>query len=180
MLTWILLGLGAAVALVLLVILLLAAGKPSTFRIERRTEVGAPPATVFAHLEDLRRWRGWSPWEGLDPNLERTYDGAERGVGASYAWKGNKKAGAGRMTITDSRPGERLELRLQFTAPFAATHTTTFTLVPNPAGTEVRWLMEGKNGFGSKVFAVFVDLDALIGKDFEKGLASLRGVAESA
>ena len=179
MLTWILLGLGAAVALVLLVILLLAAGKPSTFRIERRTEVGAPPATVFAHLEDLRRWRGWSPWEGLDPNLQRTYAGADRGSGSSYSWSGNKKAGAGTMTMTGAA-ADGVDIDLQFTKPFPAKNHVRIDLTSTGGGTDVAWTMTGKQNPIGKLFFALMGMEKRLSADFDKGLAQLKAVSESA
>ncbi len=128
-------------------------------------------------LDDLRRWSGWSPWERLDLTMERTYDGPPRGVGATYAWRGNGDVGAGRMEIVESRPSEKLRVRLEFLEPFEATNMATFTLAPRGDGTEVVWAMDGDNSFIGKVVSVFMDMDALIGQDFERGLESLREVS---
>lgn len=177
MLKTVLLSLAGVLALSILVVLGVAATKPDTFHIERRAVVAAPPGAVFAQLDDLRRWSGWSPWERLDPTMERTYDGPPRGVGATYAWRGNGDVGAGRMEIVESRPSEKLRVRLEFLEPFEATNMATFTLAPRGDGTEVVWAMDGDNSFIGKVVSVFMDMDALIGQDFERGLESLREVS---
>ncbi|UJR82817.1 SRPBCC family protein [Sandaracinus amylolyticus] len=158
-------------------VLALASRKPSSFRVERKKLIAARPDAIFPKLDDFRRWTEWSPWEKLDPELQRTYGGSDRGVGASYAWKGNNKAGEGRMEIVESKPSERLALKLEFIKPFPATNTTIFTLTPSGEGTEVSWTMEGENTFMGKVFSVFTDMDQMIGKDFEQGLENLERAA---
>lgn len=175
----ILLGVMGAVALVVVVVLLIAASKPSEFRIERKTVINAPSAAVFPNIEDFHRWSAWSPWEHLDPNLKRSYSGPTTGPGASYAWSGNSDVGEGRMTVLESRPNEALKVKLEFLKPFEATNTTTYTLTPSGGGTEVVWAMEGPNSFAGKVMSVFADMDAMVGKDFERGLANLKRVCES-
>ncbi|MDC0708564.1 SRPBCC family protein [Stigmatella sp. ncwal1] len=180
MLKPILLSVAGAVALGVLVVLVLASRKPESFHIERRTVIAAPPEAVFPHLNDFRRWARWSPWEKLDPSMQKTYGGPPSGVGSTYAWRGDSKAGEGTMTILESRPSELLTLRLEFLKPFPATNTVTYTLVPKAGGTEITWAMDGKNTFMGKIFAVFFDMDALIGKDFERGLADLKQVSEEA
>lgn len=164
---------GAAIAGVLG----LAARKPDTFRIQRTAVFDAPPEKIHPLIADFRRWAQWSPWEKLDPEMKRTFSGAESGRGAAYAWDGNKKAGAGRMEITGASP-ERLTIQLDFTRPFAAHNVTTFTLQPRGSRTEVVWAMDGAMPFAHKVMGVFINMDGLVGKDFEAGLASLKALAE--
>lgn len=176
MLRKILIGLGALV----LVFVIVVATRPAAFHLERSVTIAAPPEKVYAQVEDFHAWRGWSPWEGLDPNLKRTYEGPTSGKDASYAWSGNDKAGEGRMTIEKADKPKVLELKLEFIKPFAATNTATFTFLPVPEGTKVTWAMEGKNGFMSKAFSLFVDVDKLVDGDFERGLASMKKVAETA
>jgi hypothetical protein len=150
------------------------------FEVERCIAIGAPPPRVLERLVDFRRWVEWSPWEGIDPNLQRTYEGPDLGVGASYAWRGTRKAGAGRMRITDVVASERVEIDLRFERPFKAENTTVFDLEPDGEGsTLVTWRMTGRKNLLSKVFGLFVDMDAMIGKDFEKGLAQLKRVTEA-
>jgi hypothetical protein len=160
--------LGAAVA----VVLGLAARRPDESRIERARSIPATPAAIQAQLVDFHRWRAWSPWERLDPNLNRAYSGAASGVGAGYAWQGNNKAGEGRMTIVAVEP-TRVEVKLEFIKPFAATNTTIFALAPDGAATTVTWTMLGRSSFGMKIFGVLFNLDKLVGRDFERGLAQL-------
>lgn len=178
----IVLGIVGVAALALLVVLLLAASKPDTFSVERRIAIQAPASAIFPNLSDFHRWASWSPWEHLDPNMKRTFSGPESGVGASYAWVGNSDVGEGRMTILESRPDEEVKVKLEFLKPFEATNTTIYRLLPISGvhGTQVVWTMEGPMPFMSKLFSMFADMDAMIGKDFETGLANLKRVSESA
>lgn len=153
--------------------------RPPELRVERSTVVGAPPGAVFEHINDLHAWPEWSPWAKLDPEMQVTYDGAAAGVGAGYAWTGNKKVGEGRMTITESRPDERVALRLEFIKPFKSVSDTAFVLTPQGDGTRVTWTMRSKHDFMSKAMGVFMNMDQLIGKDFEKGLAQMKTVVEA-
>ena len=149
-----------------------------SFEVVRMTTVGADPATVHGLIDDLRRWPAWSPWEDLDPDLTRSYTGADAGVGARYAWKGNRKAGEGSMEITASTL-EEVEIALAFIKPFRSTSTVTFELLPTAAGTDVTWRMTGEQRGAAALFGKVVSMDKLIGKDLEKGLARLKGVAET-
>lgn len=150
----------------------------SAFEISRMTQIAADPARVHALVNDFRQWQDWSPWEGLDPALEREYDGPQSGVGASYSWSGNRKAGVGSMRITDSTP-EQIDVDLSFVKPFRADNRVTFELVPANGGTQVTWKMTGVQTGLSALFGKLVPMDRLVGKDFEKGLARLKTVAES-
>lgn len=151
----------------------------SAFTISRGTTIAAAPAAVRAQVEDFRAWRQWSPWEDLDPNLTRSYSGADHGVGARYAWEGNRKAGAGSMEITAATP-ESLSIELAFLKPWRATNQVVFTFAPEGAGTHVTWTMAGAHVGLAKLFARFINVEKLIGPDFEKGLARLKELAEGA
>jgi uncharacterized protein YndB with AHSA1/START domain len=172
----------AVIALILLVaivvVLVLAARKPAGFRIERATSIKAPPDKIFALINDFRNWRAWSPWERMDPNLRRSYGGAERGEGAVYEWEGNSKVGKGRMEIVEAPPPSRVAIKLDFLKPFEAHNTAEFTLVPRDDATEVTWAMHGPNPFMMKVMSLFISMDRMVGKDFERGLANLKATAE--
>ena len=154
-----------------------AATRPDTFRVERSALVQAPPEAVYAQISDFHRWNAWSPWEKLDPAMKKTHSGPAAGVGAEYAWRGNSDVGAGRMEILEATPASRVAIQLDFLEPFEASNTTEFSLVPEGEATRVTWSMSGDNSYLGKVMSVFMDMDAMIGKDFEKGLADLEGAA---
>ncbi|QRY81685.1 SRPBCC family protein [Pseudomonas sp. PDNC002] len=174
MLKWIAL----VVVLAVVVVLVLAANRPGTFRVERTMRIQAPPERVQGYIEDFHLWRQWSPYEKLDPDMQRTYSGAEKGRGAVYAWSGNGKAGAGRMEIVENDPGSRVTIALDFLKPFKASNTAEFSLVPRDGGTEVTWAMFGPVPFVAKIMHLFIDVDRMVGKDFEAGLANLKALAE--
>jgi uncharacterized protein YndB with AHSA1/START domain len=144
-----------------------------TYTVERSATVPAAPGTVYGVIVDFHQWVHWSPWEDIDPDLQRTYSGAEAGAGAVYEWKGNRKAGAGRMEITEAVEPSRVAIALDFLKPFKSSSTTTFTLEPAGEGTTVTWTMVGPMTFMTKVMGIFTSMDKLIGKDFEKGLDRL-------
>lgn len=173
-----LLAAGGVFGLAVVGVLGYAATQPDTFKVERATTIQAPPAAVYPHVADFHKWTAWSPWEKLDPNLQRTYGGATSGKGATYAWAGSKDVGKGSMAITEADEPNKLLIDLRFTEPFQAENLTTFAFTPDDGGTKVTWTMEGKNPFIGKVMHLFMDMDAMVGKDFEKGLADLKAVAE--
>ena len=161
-----------------LLLVIFIATRPAHFRVQRSAQINAPSGAIFPLIDDFHYWAQWSPWEKLDPGMKKTYSGPPAGTGAQYAWAGNDKAGAGRMTITDSKPSEFLAIQLEFLKPFAATNQATFRLTPNATGTQVEWSMEGDNGFLAKAFSLVMDMDSLVGKDFQEGLANLRRLSE--
>lgn len=171
-----------ALALIIAFVLILAARKPDIFRIERAATVNAPADRIFALICDFHQWLNWSPWEGRDPALKRTYSGAERGKGAVYAWDGNKNVGSGRMEILEASPPSDLPskvvIKLDFVKPFEAHNTAEFTMLPQGGATDVTWVMHGPAPFTSKVMQVFMNMDRMIGKDFEAGLANLKTITE--
>ncbi|WP_437537621.1 SRPBCC family protein [Sorangium sp. So ce726] len=170
-------GLGLVAVVLLFVIVVMT--RPSTFRVERSATVAAPPEAVYAQVADFHAWARWSPWEGLDPALKRTYEGPAAGPGASYAWSGNDEVGEGKMTITGAEQPSNVTVRVEFIKPFEATNTALFTFVPAPSGTKVTWAMEGENGFLGKAFGMFMDMDKMVGADFEKGLGAMKQIVES-
>jgi hypothetical protein len=170
---------GFVVLAVVAVLAIVIATRPATYRISRTETAQAPPGTVYAQVADFHRWKAWSPWEGLDPNMQTSYAGADGAPGATYAWKGNDSVGEGRMTILEARSGERVGIRLEFLKPFASTATTRFDFAPEGAGTKVTWTMEGHNDFAGKAFGMVMNMDKMVGGDFERGLAQLKSVAEA-
>ncbi len=175
MLTYILLGLAAVVVVLVIVVSL----QPNDFRYVRTGMIDAPPAKVFAQVNDFHHWEAWSPWAKRDPNATNTFEGPTAGEGAKFAWAGNKEVGEGKMTITGSKPSELVEIKLEFLKPFKATNTAEFTFTPMANQTNISWAMFGKNNFMSKAFGLFVDCEKMIGKDFEQGLANMKSVVES-
>ena len=162
----------------LAILVILAATKPDTFRVERSATIKAPPEKIFPLIDDFHRWDAWSPWEKRDPAMKRTHSGAPAGKGAVYEWDGNKDVGKGRMEILESTPPSKVLIKLDFIEPFEGHNTATFTLKPEGATTNVNWVMEGPANFISKVMQVFMSFDSMIGKDFEAGLANMKAVAE--
>jgi uncharacterized protein YndB with AHSA1/START domain len=150
----------------------------TSFTVERTIEIDAPPERVFDAIVDFHRWLDWSPWEGLDPNLNRTYTGPESGVGAVYEWSGTRKVGAGRMEIVDATSPTSVGIKLDFLKPFKSHSQTRFTLTPGGGTTIVTWAMKGPKTFATRVMGIFTSMDKLVGGDFEKGLAQLKVVAE--
>ena len=149
----------------------------STYTVERTRMIEAPPERVFPLIADFRQWTRWSPWEDVDPELQRSYTGAESGVGAVYGWSGNRTAGAGRMEILRAEPNELVEIDLRFEKPFKSHNTTTFLLAGAGDRTEVTWRMTGPRPLPLRLTQRFFDMDKLIGKDFERGLERMALVA---
>lgn len=155
-----------------------AATKPDEMVLSRSIRVNAPPEKVYPLINDFHNWTQWSPWDKLDPNLERSYAGPDSGKGAKYSWTGNDDVGKGEMTITESTPPSRVVIDLHFIAPFAASNITEFNLSPAEAQTDVTWTMRGPSPFVMKMMSVVFDFDAAVGKDFESGLAAMKAAAE--
>jgi hypothetical protein len=164
-------------AAVVVVVAITVATRPAAFRIVRSITIAAPASIVFAQLDDFHRWLAWSPYEKLDPGMRKSYLGASSGSGAIFHYIG-RKAGEGRMTMTEVRPNERLAIRAEFLKPVKATNDVVFTLNPASNGVTVTWAMNGRNNFVFKAFGLVVDIDRLIGKDFEMGLAELKRLSE--
>ena len=154
-------------------LLIVAALQPSDFRITRSAAIPVPPAAVFAQVNDLHKWQAWSPWAKLDPDAKQTYEGPGEGTGAVFRWAGNDRIGEGAMTITDSRPAELVTFRLDFLKPFAATNIAEFTFKPDGSGTLVAWSMTGKRNLMFKAICLFMNMDKMVGGQFEQGLAGL-------
>src|SRR3977135_505742 len=165
-------------AVAIAIVLILAARKPDTFTVRRATTVKAAPEKIFPLINDFHQWGTWSPYEGKDPAMKRTYSGAESGKGAVYAWEGNKNVGSGRMEILDTSVPTKIVIKLDFFTPFEGHNTAEFTMLPQGDATNVTWLMHGPAVFISKVMQVFMNLDNMVGKDFEVGLANLKRLAE--
>ena len=167
----------AAVVLVAAV-LVFAATRRDDFKVQRSIVVKAAPERILPLITDFRRWPEWSPYEKLDPAMKRIHAGAPRGVGAVYEWEGNGKAGAGRMEIKEVRAPSRVTIQLDFTKPVEGRNVAEFALEPRAGGTEVIWSMRGPSPYLMKLMGIFVNLDRMIGSDFENGLANLKAVAE--
>jgi hypothetical protein len=169
-----------AIVIVILIVALLifAATRPNTFRVERTASIKAPPEKIFPLIDDFHKWGDWSPWEKLDPAMKRTYSGSDSGKGAAYAWEGNNKVGKGRMEITDVFPSSKVIIKLDFEKPMEGHNVSDFSLERKGDSTSVTWVMYGPNSYPAKVISIFFNMDKMIGKDFEAGLANLKTVAE--
>jgi carbon monoxide dehydrogenase subunit G len=152
--------------------------RPNESTVTRSASIKAPPDKIEALVSDFHRWNEWSPWEKLDSAMKRTFSGAETGKGAIYEWNGNDKVGQGRMEILEVASASKVVIKLDFIKPFESSNTTEFDLVDKGELTEVTWTMKGKNNFMSKLFGVFMDIDSMVGKDFEQGLANMKVAAE--
>ncbi|HYV66579.1 MAG TPA: SRPBCC family protein [Myxococcales bacterium] len=168
-----------AVVIVVTIFAVFVATRPASYRVSRSAAIAAPPLSIYPLVADFHQWDKWSPWAKLDPAMKTAYAGPVAAPGSSYSWSGNDKVGEGKMTIVEAKPGERLRLRLEFLKPFASTSATEFSFSPKAGGTETSWTMEGHNDFLGKAFGVFMDMDKMIGNDFEKGLKQLKAVAEA-
>jgi uncharacterized protein YndB with AHSA1/START domain len=166
------------IVLAVAAVLIFAASKPDNFRVQRSIAIKAPPEKVFAHLNDFHHWEAWSPWEKIDPAVIRIYGGAENGVGATYAWKGNSEIGQGRMAIIESAPPSKLLLDIEFIKPFAAKNKVEFILVTKGGNTVVTQAMYGPSPYISKLMSLFFNMDKMVGDKYEQGLASLKLLAE--
>ncbi len=169
-----------AIVVVVLIagVLLFAATKPDTFRVERSASIKATPEKIFAILNDFKQWGAWSPWEKKDPAMKRNFGATTSGKGATYGWEGNKDVGAGSMTITESTPFSKLAINLDFLKPFEAHNVAEFTLTAQGDTTLVTWAMHGPANYMTKIIHVFMNMDKMVGPDFEAGLANLKAVAE--
>ena len=172
----------AVIALAVAIVLISAIRKPDTFRVQRVATIKAPAESIFSLINDFHRWGSWSPWENKDPAMKRTFSGVGSGKGAVYAWDGNKNVGSGRMEILDTSVPSKIVIKLDFFKPFEGHNTAEFTMLPQGdatnIGTIVTWAMYGPAPFMSKMMQVFMNIDNMIGKDFEAGLANLKKLAE--
>jgi uncharacterized protein YndB with AHSA1/START domain len=157
---------------------LVVSRQPSVFHIERSITIDAPAERAFAYVNDFRAWRGWSPYEKLDPEMMRLFGGSPSGEGASYSWSGSSKVGEGRMTIERSVPASHIDIRLEFIKPFASTSRAIFTFSPAAQGTTVTWTMDGHDNFVARAMHLFMDIDGMIAGQFDSGLAELKALAE--
>src|SRR3979411_876402 len=165
-------------AIAIAIVLILAATKPNTFSVQRATTVKAPPEAIFPLINDLHQWRTWSPWETKDPAMKRDFSGAASGKGAVYGWEGNKNVGSGRMEILEASVPSKIVIQLDFFKPFEGHNTAEFTMLPQGDATSITWVMHGPAPFMSKIMQVFMNMDSMIGKDFEVGLANLKRITE--
>jgi len=170
---------GIGLVVVLVALLAFIATRPDTFRVERSATIAAPTEVLVAQVSDFHTWAAWSPWEKLDPGMKKTFEGAPGAAGSTYQWVGNNQVGEGKMTLAAVKPGEEVDISLEFIKPFEAKNDCTFAFKPLGEKTQVTWAMSGHNNFMGKAMSAFVNMDQMIGKDFENGLAGLKTVAEA-
>jgi hypothetical protein len=168
-----------AIAVIVIVLVVIVALQPSDFRVARTATISAPAPAVFAQVNDFHKWEAWNPWGKIDPAMKQTYEGASAGSGAIYTWVGNNKVGKGRMTLTESHPSDLIRIRLEFFKPFAGTSIAEFSFKPAGNQTAVTWSMTGENNFMAKAIHLFMNMDKMIGGQFEKGLAQMKSIVEA-
>jgi uncharacterized protein YndB with AHSA1/START domain len=169
---------GLIIVVLIVALLIYAATRPDTFRLQRSTTINVPPDKVFPFINDFHQWPLWSPWEKMDPNMKKTHSGAAQGRGAVYEWDGNKNVGTGRMEVLDSIPASKILIKLDFFKPFEAHNTAEFTLTASAGSTQVTWAMYGPQPYMMKVMGLFCSPERMVGPQFEAGLASLRNISE--
>jgi hypothetical protein len=170
---------GLAVVLLIGAVLIVAAMRPDTFRVQRSASIQAPPEKIFPLIDDLKRFNTWNPFDRKDPNVKGSYSGAASGKGAAYAFEGNKDVGRGSIEIIDSVPASEVRMSLHMLAPMEGRNVVEFSLKPDGQGTRVTWAIHGPMPLFAKIFGLFCDMDGMIGKDFESGLANLKAIVES-
>lgn len=166
------------IALAIVCLLLFAVTRPASFTVNRSIAIKAPADRIFALIQDLHRWAVWSPWEKKDPGQQRTFSGTAAGLGAVYEWNGNRNVGQGRMEIVEVKASEKIVIKLDFLKPFEGHNMAEFTLLPTGETTTVTWSMYGPSPYVAKVMGMFVDMDKMIGRDFDTGLVNLKTAAE--
>ncbi len=168
---------GLAALLLLLVVAI--AARPSRYRVERSIRIAAPPGAVYLRVADFHRWAEWSPWAHVDPNMKQSFEGAPSGTGAEYTWSGNAAIGEGRMSMIEAIPEQRVRIRMDLVRPLKSTSTTELRLEPEGGGVRVVWAIDGSHDFAGKAVSLLVGMKAMMGRDFEKGLAALKAAAEA-
>jgi hypothetical protein len=168
-----------ALAVVIVALVIVIAMQPADFRVVRSAKISGPPSETFAQVNDFHKWEAWSPWAKLDPAMKVNYEGPPAGTGASYSWNGNRNVGAGRMTITESRPSDLVRIKLDFLRPFASTNAVDFTFNPEGDRTVVTWTMVGKKIFMTKAFGLVMSMDKMVGGMFDQGLSQMKAVVEA-
>ena len=176
----VILGILAVILIVIIGFCAIVAMQPADYKVTRSTTVNAPPEKVFEQVNDFHKWDAWSPWAKLDPAMKTTFSGPDSGQGASYSWVGSDQVGEGKMTIAESHPSAHIKIDLEFIKPWQAKNVTEFMFKPSGDKTDVTWTMNGSNNFAGKAFGMFMNMDRMIGGDFDRGLAQLKTVAESA
>ena len=166
-------------AIAIAVVLILAASKPATFSVERTIGIKTSPERIFPLINDFHQWVSWSPYENKDPAMKRSYSGPDSGKGAVYGWDGNSNVGSGRMEILETSAPAKIVIKLDFFRPFEGHNTAEFTMLPQGDATNVTWVMHGPASLMSRLMQVFINLDRMVGKDFETGLANLKRLAEN-
>ncbi len=167
-----------ALAILIAVVVVLAAMRPDTFRVQRSIDINAPADKIFPLINDYRNWGSWSPYEHVDPDMQRTFSGPPSGKGSTYEWRGNKSIGHGRMEILDTAPPSKVVIKLDFFSPFEAHNMAEFTMQPRGSATNVTWAMHGPVPFMAKIIHMFMNMDRMVGGQFQQGLVSMKAVAE--
>jgi hypothetical protein len=168
-----------SLAVVVALFLVAVAMQPAKFQIQRSAVFSCSPPAAFSQVNDFHKWEAWSPWAKMDPACKNQFSGALAGTGAMFHWDGNKKVGEGKMTIVESKPSAFIRIKLEFLKPFVATNIAEFTFEPRGDQTAVNWSMTGERNFIFKAMCMFMNMDKIVGGEFEKGLADMKKLAEA-
>lgn len=166
------------IALSIGIVLAVAATRPDMFEVRRSARINAAPERIFPLIDDLRAFNTWNPYEKKDPAIKGVYGGAPKGKGATYAFQGGNEVGSGRLEIIDSKPVSKVTMTLLMAEPFEVSNVVEFVLEPQGDTTNVTWAMRGRVPYVAKILHMFVDVDAMVGHDFEAGLAALKSASE--
>lgn len=168
-----------ALAAIIVIFLIVAAIQPAEFSISRSVSINASPAKVYGIASNFQNWSKWNPWAAQDPSMKTTFEGPQSGSGAILSWSGNDKVGEGRMTITDAKPNESVSIKLEFIKPWTTTNQVDYAIKAESEGCSFSWTMSGKHQFIGKAISLLMNMDKMVGADFERGLASLKALAET-
>ncbi|RZK50474.1 MAG: polyketide cyclase [Pedobacter sp.] len=151
---------------------------PKNYVVSRSSQINAPDSIIYNNIADFQKFNSWSPWVKMDPDADYTYSGNPKQIGHNVAWDGDEM-GKGSMTILALEPYRMIDIDLHFLEPMDSQANTRFMIEPAGNGNTVTWTMSGENNLLARWMCVFMDMDKMVGGDFESGLNSLKGISEA-